>query len=88
MTFPDSRHAAVQNELATFTQHARTLRANDNAHGLRVRVHELLNAAHLLARPLPPVLPDAEIRRVFGPASVRRLGVGHDRASISTHGAR
>jgi hypothetical protein len=65
MTIPDSRVAALQHELATFTQHARSLRANDDFHSLRIRAHDLLKAAELLARPLPPVMPDAEIRRVW-----------------------
>jgi hypothetical protein len=65
MTIPDSRVAALQAELATFTQHARSLRANNDFHGLRVRAHELLKAAQLLSRPIPPVTPEQEIRRVF-----------------------
>jgi hypothetical protein len=65
LNVPESRYAALQHELATFTQHARTLRANDDAHGLRLRAHDLLKAAQLLSRPIPPVMPDAEIRRVF-----------------------
>jgi hypothetical protein len=32
---------------------------------LRVRAHDLLKTAQALARPEPPVMPDAEIRRVF-----------------------
>ena len=64
LAIPESRHAAMKAELGTFDKHARVLRANDDAHGLRVRAHELLKAARLLAQPLPPVTPEQEIRRV------------------------
>jgi hypothetical protein len=62
---PQEREAAVRGELLSAGKLVRELRSKDDFAGLRRAANQLFKAVQALVRPVPPVMPEQEIRRVW-----------------------
>jgi len=62
---PQEREAAVRGELLSADKLVRELRSKDDFPGLRQAANQLFKAVQALARPIPLVTPEQEIRRVW-----------------------